>query len=117
MLKGLQDLKMPKVMVMIISFTYRYLFVLTEEIFRMRRARDSRSFGNLGRKSQIRTVGNIIGALFVRSYDRAERVYAAMVSRGFLGEIKTTSQFILNTKDVAFLFLFFSYLLTLRLLV
>jgi cobalt/nickel transport system permease protein len=55
---------------------------------RMKQARDSRNLGG-GRLRQIRTVGNMIGTLFIRSYERGERVYAAMMARGFDGQTRT----------------------------
>ena len=54
---------------------YRYIFILMDEVMRMRQARDSRNFGG-GRQRQVQTVGNMIGTLFLRSYERGERVYA-----------------------------------------
>jgi len=101
LLKGLQQLRMPRVMVMILSFAYRYIFVLVDEAMRMRRARDSRNFGGK-RVSQIRTIGNMIGILFLRSYERGERVYAAMVSRGYDGQIRETSPVIFSHRDAYF---------------
>ncbi len=87
LLRGLQTLRMPKVLVMTLSFAYRYLFVLIDEAMRMWRARESRNFG--GRWIwQIRTIGNMIGTLFIRSYERGERVYAAMLSRGYEGQVR-----------------------------
>ena len=87
LLKGLEQLHMPRVMVMILSFMYRYIFVLADEIIRMKQARDSRNFS--GRRLwQIRTIGNMIGTLFIRSYERGERVYAAMLARGFEGQTR-----------------------------
>ena len=88
LLKGLEQLHMPKVMVMILSFMYRYIFVLVDEVMRMKQARDSRNFGGK-RLWQIRTIGNMIGTLFIRSYERGERVYAAMLARGFDGQTRT----------------------------
>jgi cobalt/nickel transport system permease protein len=87
LLKGLEKLRMPGVMVMLLSFMYRYLFVLVDEVMRMRQARDSRNFSG-GRLRQLRTVGNMIGTLFIRSYERGERVYAAMMARGFDGQTR-----------------------------
>ncbi|MDM8000589.1 MAG: cobalt ECF transporter T component CbiQ [Dehalococcoidia bacterium] len=87
LLRAMQTLRMPKVLVMTLSFAYRYLFVLIDEAMRMWRARDSRNFG--GRWIwQIGTIGNMIGTLFIRSYERGERVYAAMVSRGYEGQVR-----------------------------
>lgn len=85
LLRGLQTLRAPKVLVMTLSFAYRYLFVLIDEAMRMWRARDSRNFG--GRWAwQVKTIGNMVGTLFIRSYERGERVYAAMLSRGYEGQ-------------------------------
>jgi len=84
LLKGLERLKMPKIIVMILSFMYRYIFLVVDEAMRMKQARDSRNFGG-GRMWQIKTVGRMIASLFIRSYERGERVYAAMTARGFDG--------------------------------
>jgi len=101
LLQGLERLGVPKVMVMILAFMYRYIFVLVDEVMRMQRARDSRNFG--GRQFwQIRTVGNMIGTLFIRSYERAERVYGAMVARGFDGQVRTLSQLRFRRADLGF---------------
>ncbi|MBM3132536.1 MAG: cobalt ECF transporter T component CbiQ [Chloroflexi bacterium] len=99
LLKGLEQLGLPRVLVMILSFMYRYLFVLADEVLRMKQARDSRSFG-ARRMGQIKTVGNMIGTLFIRSYERAERVYAAMLARGFEGRMVTSSRLRLRLADV-----------------
>jgi len=97
LLKGLKQLGVPEVIVLILSFMYRYIFVLVDEVMRMRRARDSRNFGG-GRLRQLKMLGNMIGTLFIRSYERGERVYAAMLARGFDGEVRSLHQ--LNFKKV-----------------
>lgn len=89
LLKGLEQMRVPKIVIMIMSFMYRYLFLLIDEMQRMQRAKESRSFGKTGRLRLVKLLSNIIGVLFVRSYERAERVYLAMCSRGFNGRIKT----------------------------
>lgn len=99
LLKGLEQLNVPRVMVMILSFMYRYLYVLVDEVIRMQRARDSRNFGG-GWAWQIKTIGNMIGTLFIRSYERGERVYGAMVARGFDGRIRTLSNLRLGQADL-----------------
>ncbi|HUU62784.1 MAG TPA: cobalt ECF transporter T component CbiQ [Dehalococcoidia bacterium] len=90
LLNGLEQLRLPKVMVMILSFMYRYIFVLVDEVIRMKQARDSRNFGGK-RTWRLKTIGNMVGTLFLRSYERGERVYGAMVARGFDGETRTLS--------------------------
>jgi cobalt/nickel transport system permease protein len=101
LLKGMERLHTPGVMVMLLSFMYRYIFLLTDEVMRMKQARESRSFG--GRRLwQIKTVGNMIGTLFIRSYERGERVYASMVARGFDGHSRTLDSLRFRRMDAAF---------------
>jgi cobalt/nickel transport system permease protein len=101
LLKGLERLGVPRVMVMILSFMYRYLFVLVDEAMRMGRARESRNLGG-GLLWRARTLGNMIGTLFLRSYGRAERVYQAMLARGFDGEMRTLSELRFGRADLYF---------------
>lgn len=102
-LKGLEGLKIPKIFIMIISFMYRYLFLMVDEVQRMQRAKESRTFGKISRRRTIKTLSNIVGVLFVRSYERAERVYLAMCSRGFEGEVKTIDNLKIKPFDILFL--------------
>jgi cobalt/nickel transport system permease protein len=61
---------------------YRYLSVLVDEAERMQRARASRTFTR--RRSHLwQSLGTVLGQLFVRSTERAERIYAAMCARGW----------------------------------
>lgn len=101
LLHALEKLHLPGVMVMIMAFMYRYIFVIVDETMRMRQARDSRNFGG-SRMRQLRTVGNMIGTLFIRSYERSERVYTAMVSRGFDGQSRTLDRLRLRKSDAFF---------------
>ncbi|MBM3165940.1 MAG: cobalt ECF transporter T component CbiQ [Chloroflexi bacterium] len=101
LLKGLQQFKVPQVIVLILSFMYRYIFVLADEVMRMKQARDSRNFGGR-RLHQLRTIGNMIGTLFIRSYERGERVYAAMIARGFDGEVRTLHTLSFSWADAYF---------------
>ena len=80
---------------------YRYIFVLVDEILRMKQARDSRNFGG-NRLWQLRTIGNMIGTLFIRSYERGERVYAAMLARGYVGRTRTLNRLNFRLADVYF---------------
>ncbi len=102
LLHAMEMLHLPRVLVMILSFMYRYIFVLVDEVMRLKMARASRNFGSGGsRLWRIRVVGNMIGTLFIRSYERAERVYAAMVSRGFDGQSRTLRRLRLGRADFA----------------
>jgi len=101
LLHGMYRLRVPQVFVQITSFMYRYMFVLADQAMRMQMARDSRNYG-LNRGNIFKTMGNIIGMLFIRSYERAERIYAAMLSRGYSGEIVVVNQLRFRLPDAYF---------------
>ncbi|WP_411082640.1 cobalt ECF transporter T component CbiQ [Streptomyces sp. cmx-18-6] len=83
-LLGLQRLKLPPLLVQIASFMIRYGDVITDEMRRMSIARRSRGFEARGVR-QWGVLATSMGALFIRSYERGERVHLAMVSRGYAG--------------------------------
>jgi cobalt/nickel transport system permease protein len=93
-------MKLPKVFVIQLLFLYRYLFVLLEESLRMIRARDARSFGSRGK--EIKTFIRLISVLLIRSIERAERIFRAMLARGFRGEIKVLKRHRLEYYDILF---------------
>jgi cobalt/nickel transport system permease protein len=101
LLRGLEQLRLPRVMVMVLSFMYRYIFILTGEVMRMKQARDSRNFGG-SRLWQLKTIGSMAGTLFIRSYERGERVYDAMLARGFDGQSRTLRQLSFGLPDLFF---------------
>ncbi|MCX4581596.1 cobalt ECF transporter T component CbiQ [Streptomyces sp. NBC_01481] len=84
LLLGLQRLKLPPMLVQIASFMIRYGDVITDEMRRMSIARRSRGFEARGIR-HWGVLGKSAGALFIRSYERGERVHLAMVSRGYTG--------------------------------
>lgn len=94
LMHALRHLRVPPPLVAVISFMYRYLFVLTNEVIRMLRARESRSATKQGDYKttfswRARVAGNMAGQLFLRSYDRSERIYSAMLARGYQGQLLT----------------------------
>ncbi|MFI5253206.1 MAG: cobalt ECF transporter T component CbiQ [Bacteroidota bacterium] len=78
----LRRIHTPPVIVTMVALMYRYIFVLVDETQRMRRARQSRTFTK-GRMRAWYFLSNIIGQLFIRSTERAERIFAAMSARGW----------------------------------
>jgi len=88
LLKGLERVRVPAVFVMLLAFMYRYLFVLVDEAERMETARRSRYFGG-ARSRQVHVLAGMIALLFVRTYERAERIYESMRARGYDGETRT----------------------------
>lgn len=81
-LKGLAWFRVPAFFLSLLSFAYRYVFIFVDEVERLQRAWGGRYFGRR-RFAQFVTLGPAVGALFMRSYERAERVWAAMLSRGY----------------------------------
>ncbi|MBN1579653.1 MAG: cobalt ECF transporter T component CbiQ [Anaerolineae bacterium] len=83
LLDAMRALHVPDVLITIISFMYRYLFVLVDEAQRLQVARQARSVGT-GQTVwwRAKVLGGMIGSLFIRSYERSERIYNAMLSRG-----------------------------------
>jgi cobalt/nickel transport system permease protein len=86
LLLGLQRLKLPPLLVQIASFMIRYGDVITDEMRRMRIARESRGFEARG-VWHWGVLAKSAGALFIRAYERGERVHLAMISRGYAGSM------------------------------
>ena len=101
LLKALEKLKVPALLIMIFSFMYRYSFLIVDELMRMKQAKDSRSIAG-SKLFHVKTLANMLGTLFINSYERAESVYMAMRSRGFSGAIYTLYEFKLGAPDIAF---------------
>ena len=99
--QALRKLGAPALFVSQLLFLYRYLFTLLEETMRIVRARDMRSFGKRG--TGARVAARIIGVLFLRTVERAERVYQAMLSRGFRGEVPVLRRSGIGAADILFL--------------
>jgi cobalt/nickel transport system permease protein len=102
---GLQGLHTPSILVSVAGFTYRYLDVLRSEASRLRTARKARSAtlsGSRGGGSflwRARVTGWMVGSLMIRSLERSERIYNAMLARGYSGDVKTLTRFELRSRD------------------
>ncbi|MHB0958644.1 MAG: cobalt ECF transporter T component CbiQ [Pirellulaceae bacterium] len=110
---GLRKLGVPAILVDTLTLTYRYLFVLIEEATRLRRAAAARGYRPrwLG---QALLIGRLIGQLFMRSYERAERVYDAMVQRGYRGQMPTAREYAFGLGDVGALLIVLPALIAVR---
>jgi cobalt/nickel transport system permease protein len=86
LLRGLEKLRLPRSFVAIATFMIRYADVIAGEMQRMKVARASRGYDPRS-LLQARALAASAGALFLRSYERGERVYLAMVSRGYTGQL------------------------------
>lgn len=108
LMHALRHLRVPAILVGVISFMYRYLFVLSDEALRLLRARESRSARHPDSAGARRTpslvwrarvAGNMAGQLFLRSYERSDRVYNAMLARGYRGQLLTMNPHRMDSAD------------------
>lgn len=101
-LRALEALRVPRALTLIAAFSYRYLFVLVEEVTRMRAALAARGYRPrtaLG----VSATGRLAGSLFVRAHARGERVYLAMAARGYAGSMPQLAPLSFRRADAAFL--------------
>ncbi|MCA9954789.1 MAG: cobalt ECF transporter T component CbiQ [Anaerolineales bacterium] len=110
MMHALRHLKVPAILISIISFMYRYLFVLVDEAMRLMRAREARSarLVNDGKHGgtvlwRAQVAGSMVGQLFVRSFERSDKVYNAMLARGYRGQLLTMNPHVMTQPDWLFL--------------
>ncbi len=101
-LHAAQALRVPGALVYITLLSYRYLFVLADELERLRRALRTRGFRPRIDRHSYRTVGHVVGTLLVRGAERAEGVAHAMRCRGFDGRFRSLTDFRTRAADVAF---------------
>jgi len=90
LLSGLTRLKVPSLLVEIAGFMVRYVDVIVDEMRRMKIARQSRGYFETGLRSWP-VIARSAGALFIRAYERGERVHLAMLSRGYNGKLPSYS--------------------------
>lgn len=88
LLAVMSSLRVPAVFIQLLEFTTRYIFVVGDELRRMSTARNARGFmpgKHLFHWHTFRTQGQTVGVLFIRSWERGERIYQAMLARGYTG--------------------------------
>ena len=98
-IKALDRLRMPNMLVQMFMFTYRYIFVFVIEFQRTWRAMAARGFQVKTNLYALKTIGRALGMLFVRSYERGDRVYQALRSRGYTGSPRTLGEFKMHASD------------------
>ena len=97
---ALRRLGLPAIFVSQLLFLYRYIFVLGEEVMRIIRARNMRSYGRKG--TGVKIFVRVVGVLFLRTIERAERIYFSMLARGFQGDMPVSKQYHITGRDMAF---------------
>lgn len=98
LLRGLDRLHMPPILTQIASFMIRYTDVISDELQRMKIARESRGYDPRW-IWQVKAIAQGAAALFIRSYERGERVYLAMVSRGYAGQMPVLQERAVATSE------------------
>lgn len=99
---ALVHMKMPKKLVYLFFFFYRYISVLHEEYTTLKRAINVRAFRPKTTTHTYKTYAYLVGMLIVRSYDRSQRIYSAMLCRGFTGKFPIITHFHMHTRDYVF---------------
>lgn len=99
---GLVHLHVPVKLVYLFFFFYRYISVIHSEYTRIRRAMAVRRFKAKTNAHTYRTIGNLIGMVIVRSYERSQRIYSAMLCRGFKGTFPVITHFKFKLSDAIF---------------
>jgi cobalt/nickel transport system permease protein len=112
-LRGLERLHVPRLLTLVAAFMYRYLFVVVGEVQRMRAALAARGY-RPRHALQARPVGRAASSLFLRTYARGERVYSAMLARGYTGTMPALRPLTAGRSDAVFLALVALPLVALR---
>ena len=106
LLHGLEHLGVPRYLLMVVQFLYRYLFVISEEAQHMRAAAQVKS-GSVRRvlfdRSKFGAAAGALGVLFARSYAHAEGIHQGMLARGFQDHFRTLSRHAFRRADAIFL--------------
>ncbi|MGV8057064.1 MAG: cobalt ECF transporter T component CbiQ [Smithellaceae bacterium] len=109
---ALRQLGFPAIFVSQLLFLYRYIFVLGEEVMCIIRARDMRSYNRKG--TGIKVFVRIIGVLFLRTIEKAERIYFAMLARGFQGDMPIRQRYHFTARDLTFMTVAVTFLFVFR---
>ena len=97
---ALQHLKCPPLIVQMMLFTYRFIFLFLSEMKRMDTAMKARGFVKGPNLYTMKVMGGFIGTLLIRSFERTERIYKAMLSKGYQGDFHTLVEFDAGGKDI-----------------
>lgn len=104
LVQALGSIGVPRFLLLVIQFVYRYLFVISEQAQHMRLAAISREGARRARSVRFRAASGALGVLFVRSWERAEGIHRAMLARGFSGQFLSLERPHFHAADVVFFF-------------
>jgi len=97
--KSLRTVGVPKIYVLTLQMTYRYIFLLMEQVREMYIAKKARTIKSRGLIDDQKWVGGRIGYTLIRSLSMSEKVHMAMLSRGFSGEVHIMQEFKMSQRD------------------
>jgi cobalt/nickel transport system permease protein len=100
-IQALASLKVPQAVCQMILLTHRYIFVFQSEVARMTKGMNARGFSKRTDTETLRIIGNFLGMLLVRSFERTQRVYEAMLARGYDGSLPGGFEFHARASDWA----------------
>ncbi|MDD5595548.1 MAG: energy-coupling factor transporter transmembrane component T [Candidatus Omnitrophica bacterium] len=83
LLEALKQMHLPKLFILLLAFMYRYSFLLEDQFLRTMRAFESRNINQKNNFGKVRILSNILGVIFILTFERAERLYLAMCARGY----------------------------------
>lgn len=113
LVSGMQKLKFPVIFTSLLGFMYRYIFLIIDELEKENIGRRARSFGAAPCLA-MKGFGWMISSVFIRSFDRAERIYQSMCTRGFDGNFETLTLMKLQTKDIVVSFIILSFIIIIK---
>ncbi len=96
---ALHRLRCPQLIVQMMLFTYRYIFLFMDEMQRLDTAMKARGFVKKPNLYTLKVMGGFIGTLLIRSFERTERIYKAMLSKGYQGQLPSLIEFKSNARD------------------
>jgi cobalt/nickel transport system permease protein len=104
LLQGMERLHLPRLFIQLTAMTYRYIFLFTGEVYRMGVAREARTVKKERMISfkTLRALSSMIGTLFIRAFERGEKVYQAMLARGYAGQFRSINELKCRMRDWGF---------------
>lgn len=103
LLRALESIGVPRPLILVVQFLYRYLFIISEQAQHMRLAARCRRGAGPGSRARFHAAAGALGVLFARSWERADGIYRAMLARGFTGHFSLLAPARFGLSDGAFL--------------
>jgi len=101
-IEAMKNLRFPCILVTMTAVTYRFIFLFIDEAYRMALARESRTTKKLRWKENVKSLANMIATLFIRAHERGEKVYLAMMARGYTGTFRSFDNMKYTKRDWIF---------------